>query len=281
MEYESNDADIDRLVDLRRELDLLPSDPGDEVVHRRRKRLLEADIADLEGKLIATNKGLVVATATPFIKGATEEDTKDYLQAGAMGLLLALRRFDRSRGSFASWAILNIKREVQNAVREREFHELPERMFAQRARLNRAIEELTTTKPGEAFTPEQVAELSLIPVETVRRLMEYQRAASLETDLTRPEIRDVFANITRHDETVTELVADELWWEYTRKALEGLTPQEVFVLTSRELLPEGESYSLDELGDLLGVSRETVRKVEKRAKDKVAEKGMKLPRSLE
>ena len=71
--------------------------------------------SELEEQLILTHYGLVVSQALKFI-GNDKQLLEDYIQVGLIGLLKAIRKYDKNRSRFSTFATTCIKNELINFV---------------------------------------------------------------------------------------------------------------------------------------------------------------------
>ncbi len=114
---------------------------------------------------------------------------------------------------------------------------------------------------------EEVAAETSLPVDKVRQTFELgQELASLDTPLDEDD-RNSFMDVisdqsvqSPEDEISAQAVKDCL-----DRALDKLSPREAEVLRLRFGLSDGTSYTLEQLGNILGVTRERVRQIEKKA----------------
>ena len=105
------------------------------------------------------------------------------------------------------------------------------------------------------WTPEEVEALLI----TVQPLAQLQQPITEEGD----ELQDVLADTQAPQPD--ELVAEEQMRRGVEECLVHLTEREAFIVRLRYGLDAHEPHSLQEIGDLLGVSRERVRQLEKQA----------------
>lgn len=66
---------------------------------------------EIETGLILENMGLVISIAKQF-KPKSKSEFDDYVQAGSIGLLKAIRKFDAEKASLSTWAYKHIKWEI-------------------------------------------------------------------------------------------------------------------------------------------------------------------------
>lgn len=71
----------------------------------------DVNAKDLEARLVRENIGLVIAQALKF-KPTRVTDIDDYIQAGSIGLLKAIRKYEPEKGKLSSFAWPSIWREI-------------------------------------------------------------------------------------------------------------------------------------------------------------------------
>ena len=74
-----------------------------------KKNVLEKE--ELEEKLIREHYGLVISQALYFLDDSSFED---YIQAGLIGLLKAIRNYDENKAKFSTFATVCIRNEIQS-----------------------------------------------------------------------------------------------------------------------------------------------------------------------
>lgn len=95
------------------------------------------------------------------------EDLEDLVQAGAIGLVQAANRYDRSRGSFVAYATPTIVGEIRRHLRDRgTLVRVPRRIQSTRQALRRAERELTRSLAREP-TRRELAERAQVSAEDV------------------------------------------------------------------------------------------------------------------
>ena len=75
------------------------------------------DDKELEGQLVRENYGLVVSQALSFLSD-NKISLDDYIQAGLIGLLKAIRNYDQSKSKFSTFASVCIRNEMLNLKRK-------------------------------------------------------------------------------------------------------------------------------------------------------------------
>ncbi|WP_419167438.1 sigma-70 family RNA polymerase sigma factor [Candidatus Palauibacter sp.] len=194
---------------------------------------------------------------------------------GNEGLLKAVKKFDPDKGvKFISYAVWWIRQTVLQALAEQTRSvRIPLNQNSNLVKLSRT-ETALTQKLGRSPTDREIAEQMEEPVETVRAL---RRVASAELSLDAPldkSDRDSASFGERFsgmdDADIEEDVEDQARREFLERMFERyLTERERKILVLYYGLDDGEEMTLEEIGSLLGVTRERIRQIRNRAFDKL------------
>ncbi len=124
-----------------------------------------------------------------------------------------------------------------------------------------------TQEFGRAPEAEELAEALDVPLDKVETMKQVaQRPLSLERPIGEEE--DSFLGDFVEDEespAPPEIATENLLREHVRDVLSTLPPREARILQLRYGLGGGESYTLEEVGQKMGVTRERVRQIEAQA----------------
>jgi RNA polymerase primary sigma factor len=194
---------------------------------------------------------------------------------GNEGLLKAVKKFDPDRGvKFISYAVWWIRQTVHQALAEQTRSvRIPLNQNSNLVKLSRTETKLSQ-KLGRTPTDREIAEEMDEPVETVRTL---RRVSSSELSLDAPldeNDRDSASFGERFtgsdEEDIEHKVEDQARREFLEKMFERyLTERERKILVLYYGLDDGEEMTLEEVGKLLGVTRERIRQLRNRAFEKL------------
>ncbi len=196
---------------------------------------------------------------------------------GNEGLLKAVKKFDPDKGvKFISYAVWWIRQTVLQALAEQTRSvRIPLNQNSNLVRLSR-VETHLTQALGRAPTDEEIADEMCEPVDTIRAL---RRVAASELSLDAPldrGDRDSASFGERFAGSESDEIEEEVESQARREFLERmfekyLTERERKILYLYYGLDEGEERTLEEIGSLLGVTRERIRQIRNRAFEKLRE----------
>jgi RNA polymerase sigma factor (sigma-70 family) len=260
---------------LHEALDLLREEASSSSCRPLRETLAAARAAEQRGRrakdrFIRHNLRLVVHQAKGF--RAHGLPFLDLIQEGTLGLIRAVEKFDERLGyrfsTYATWWIQQacMRFIQQNARTVR----LPSPLQDKLRHYRRAEETLAANKPG-ASSAEELAQALGVGGPEVERLARLDQPV-VRLDAPSPT-REGSTNGERLvDETSPEGAAsDELRVEgEVGKLLARLPSRDRAILRARFGFVDGEAHTLQQIASDLGLSRERVRQIEKRALDRLA-----------
>lgn len=229
-------------------------------------RELVADGEAAQEHLIRANARLVISVAKKYIGRGVP--FLDLIQEGNIGLIRATNKFEYQRGhKFSTYATWWIRQAVSRAVADQgRTIRVPVHMGDQLNRMRRVqlnlIQEL-----GREPSIEELAEGMETTPDKIETLLEIARhPVSLETPIDE-EGDSTFGDFVEDvsSPAPTEEVATHLLHEQLEKALNRLPVREAQILKLRYGLEDGRVYTLEEVGQTIGVTRERVRQLEAQA----------------
>ena len=224
--------------------------------------------------MVNSNLRLVVSVA----KGYTGRGVAlmDLIQEGSIGLLVAATKFDyRKDCRFSTYAVKWIRQGISRCLMN---HAGPIRVpayTAEKMQKLMGVRAALLQQSGEEPEPEDIALHSGIPVKKVKELLSLiPEVCSLDLPMGDQEdgtlgalIADVHA-----PEPQQELVRREL--QHTMDVLLGmLDERQRLILRLHFGMEDGHSYSLEQIGTKLGISKERARQIERQAMSKLQKMG--------
>jgi len=233
-------------------------------VYTLRELIADGEVA--QEHLIRANARLVISVAKRYIGRGVP--FLDLIQEGNIGLIRATNKFEYQRGhKFSTYATWWIRQAVSRAVADQgRTIRVPVHMGDQLNRMRRVQLNLIQELGREPSIDELAVGMETTP-DKIETLLEIARhPVSLETPIDE-EGDSTFGDFVEDvsSPAPTEEVATHLLHEQLEKALGRLPVREAQILKLRYGLEDGRVYTLEEVGQTIGVTRERVRQLEAQA----------------
>lgn len=264
------DAERDILDQYLFEVSKTPLLTGEQEVAVARRAI--AGDPDAMHELVTRNLRFVISVAKKYQSRGMA--LSDLIGEGNVGLLTAARKFDPDQGvKFISYAVWWIRQSILAALaRQGRTVRVPLNRTADLSRIVRSTATLRQELEREP-TPEEIASATGLAVDVVQSLMTLNSAdVRLDAPVDAENDMSLIDRFTADEQGDPEArVMEQLLIEEVDRALGLLPARDAKVLRLYFGLNDGREHTLEEIGALLGVTRERVRQLRDRALKRLRE----------
>ena len=215
--------------------------------------------------LVRANLRFVVSVAKKYQNRGMP--FSDLIQEGNVGLVTAAKKFDPDQGvKFISYAVWWIRQAILAALaKQSRAVRLPLNRATELARVIRVREELKQSLSREP-SADEIAEIAELEISTVEMLQALNVSeVRLDAPVGPSDDNQLVDRFLVDESSTEEGLEAKLLKEQIAKALQDLKPRDARVVRLYYGLQGEEEHTLEEIGRLLGVTRERVRQLRDRA----------------
>jgi RNA polymerase primary sigma factor len=245
---------------------------GEKLVTQMRRDLkwIVRDGERAKNHLLEANLRLVVSLAKRYTGRGMA--FLDLIQEGNLGLIRAVEKFDYTKGyKFSTYATWWIRQAITRAMADQaRTIRIPVHMVEVINKLGRIQRELLQDL-GREPTPEELAKEMDISPEKVLEIQQYAREPISLDQTIGDEGDSQLGDFIEDSEAVVavDAVSFTLLQDQLQSVLQTLSEREAGVVRLRFGLTDGQPRTLDEIGQVYGVTRERIRQIESKTMSKL------------
>lgn len=230
------------------------------------RRIRQGDQDALE-RLTKANLRFVVSVAKQYQNQGIS--LPDLINEGNIGLIKAAKRFDETRGfKFISYAVWWIRQAICQAIADQSrIVRLP---LNQVGTINKIKKEIAHLEQKLQRTPtvEEIAEVMDLPIEKVNEILKINNHPQSMDSPVSPDDDTKFSDTFIYNvekDTDDKLINESLTSEINEILYKTLNEKEIEIIKLFFGIGVSHEFTLDEIGDTVGLSRERVRQIKERA----------------
>lgn len=234
------------------------------------KRVADGDI-NAKNKLVESNLRLVASIARKYI-GKSSLSFLDLVQEGNLGLYKAVDKYDYKKGfKFSTYATYWVRQSIGRAIADQgKTVRTPVHVMEALLKINKAKAELTQ-KYGHIPSDKEISEATEIPIDKIhlytassKALLSIDKPLADDDDV---DMTDIIPDVNQ--ETPEDVMRKNATKEAVEDILNTLSEREKTVIQLRFGIEDGIGHTLDDIGKVLGVTRERARQIEAKAMQKL------------